>query len=151
MGGFFKALVFAGCLALAFYAGYWLGDHRLDDVTAHVKSLQSELGKKTAAIDREMVALKRRETLAQAREALARAREALANKNFGDAEEEIRLAAERIGSLVRDAAANTKAGLTSVRDALEELRKKVRSSQQGVQEQLRRLGRRIDDLARQWE
>jgi uncharacterized membrane protein YccC len=151
MGGFFKALAFAGCLALAFYAGYWLGDHRLDDVTAHVKSLQSELEEKTAAIDREMVSLKRRETLAQAREALARAREALANKNFGDAEEEIHLAAERIGSLARDAAANTKAGLISVRDALEELRKKIKSSQPGVQEQLRRLGRRIDDLARQWE
>jgi hypothetical protein len=86
MGGFFKALAFTGCMALAFYAGYWLGDHRLDDVTAHVKSLSDEVSDKTAAIDREMVALKRRETLAQAREALARAREALADKNFGDAE-----------------------------------------------------------------
>ncbi len=151
MGGFFKALVFAGCLALAFYAGYWLGDHRLDDVTAHVKALQEDLEAKTAAIDREMVSLKRRETLAQAREALARAREALANKNFGDAEEEIRMAAERIGALARDAASQTKAGLTAVRDALEELRQKVKSSQAGAQEQLRRLGRRIDELARQWE
>jgi hypothetical protein len=151
MGGFFKALVFAGCLALAFYAGYWLGDHRLDDVTAHVQSLHQELEKKTAAIDREMVALKRREALAQAREALARAREALANKNFGDAEDEIRLAAERVGSLARDAADSTKAAVTSVRDSLEDLRKKVKAAQPGVQEQLRRLARKVDDLARQWE
>lgn len=151
MGGFLKAVAFAGCLALAFYAGYWLGDHRLDDVTEHVKSLGNDVREKTAAIDREMVALKRREALAQAREALARAREAVAEKNFGDAEDELRLASERIGALARDAAASTKAALTSVRDSLDELRKKVKVSQPGVQEQLRRLARRIDDLARQWD
>lgn len=151
MSGFLKTLAFAGCLALAFYAGYWLGDHRLDDVTAHVKSLQDEVEKKTAAIDREMVALKRREALAQTREALARAREALANKNFGDAEDEVRLAAERVGSLARDAADNAKGGVASVRDALEDLRKKIKAAQPGVQEQLRRVARKVDDLARQWE
>lgn len=151
MGGVFKTIVLAGCLALAFAAGYWLGNHRLDDVTAHVTSLKEELGEKTAKIDREMLALKRRETLAQAREALARAREALAEKNFGDAEEEIAVATERIESLARDAAAGTKAALISVGESLKDLKKKVGASQQGVRDQLRRVARRLDEVARNWE
>lgn len=151
MGGAFKTIVLAGCLALAFAAGYWLGNHRLDDVTAHVTSLKQELGEKTAKIDREMLALKRRETLAQAREALARAREALAEKNFGDAEDEIAVATERVESLARDAAAGTKTALTSVGESLRTLKKKVHASEQGVRDQLRRVARRLDEVARSWE
>jgi hypothetical protein len=151
MGGILKAVFFAGCLALAFAAGYWLGDHRLDDVTSHITSLKEELGKKTAAIDQQMLALKRRETLAQAREALARAREALSEKNFGEAEDELAAAAERIDTLARDAAAGTKTALTSVGEALKDVRKKIRASQQGARDQLRRLARRLDEVARNWE
>lgn len=151
MGGLFKAIVFSGCLAVAFVAGYWLGNHRLDDVTEHVTSLKEELGAKTAAIDREMLAVKRREALAQAREALARAREALADKNVKDAQEEIAVAAERIEALARDAASGTKSALTSLGESLRELRKKAGASQQGVREQLRKLARKLDEVARNWE
>ena len=52
MGFLFRLAVFVGFLSLAFAAGYWLGDHRLDDVSDHVKSLKDELTDKTASIDR---------------------------------------------------------------------------------------------------
>lgn len=147
----FKAAVFMGFLAAAFYAGYWLGDHRLDDVRERVATISGELRDKTAALDREMTTLKRRAALAEARDALDRARAALADKNFGDAEREIAAAGERLQAVAREAGAELQAALRPIADALVEMRRDVRAFKPRVQDQLRRLGRRIDELSRQWE
>jgi len=151
MGFLFRSAVFMGFLALAFTAGYWLGDHRLDDVSDHVKGLKDELADKTASIDREMTALKRRAALMEARDAVNRAREALGRKQIGDAEEELALAVERLQAAAADATADAKAALASLRKTLADLRRDVRKVPIRAQEELRRMVRRIDELARQWD
>ncbi|MBI3608368.1 MAG: hypothetical protein HY207_10395 [Nitrospirae bacterium] len=151
MGFLFRTAVFTGFLALAFAAGYWLGAHRLDVVSDHVKALKNELADKTASLDREMTALKRRAALAEARDAVDRARQALSSKQIGDAEQELTLAAERLQAAAADATADAKTALGSLRKTLVDLRRDVRSVPSRAQDELRRMARRIDELARQWD
>ena len=151
MGFLFRSAVFVGFLALAFAAGYWLGDHRLDDVADRFAALKGDLAEKTASLDRDVAVLKRRAALAEARDAVNRAGEALGKKNFGDAEREIALALERVRGAAADAGADAKAALERVRDALEGLRRDVRAVKPRVEAQLRRIARQIDELAQRWD
>lgn len=149
--GLIKAGIFMAMLGVTFALGYWLGDHRLDDVSQRMSSISTEVADKTAALDREMMALKRRAGLAEARDAIDRARAALAEKNLGDAEREMAAAAERLQAVGRDATAEVQRALQPIGDALAEARRDLKTLKPRVQEQLRRLARRLDDLSRQWE
>jgi ElaB/YqjD/DUF883 family membrane-anchored ribosome-binding protein len=80
-----------------------------------------------------------------------RAREALGEKNIGDAEAEIALALERLQAVAADAGANAKAALAPIRDTLVKLRREARTVKPRVQEQLRKVARRIDELSRRWD
>src|SRR3990167_2480257 len=117
MGFLFRSAVFLGFIALAFAAGYWLGDHRLDDVADRLASLQGDPGGKKPSLSRDVAVLKRRAALAEARDAVNRAGEALGEKNFGDAEREIALALDRVRVAAAAAGADAKAALAGVRDA----------------------------------
>ena len=151
MGFLFRSAVFVGFLALAFSAGYWLGDHRLDGVADRLAALKGDLAEKTASLDHDVTVLKRRAALAEARDAVNRARAALGEKNFGDAEREIALALERVRGAAADAGADAKAALIGVRDTLESLRRDVRAVKPRVEAQLRRIARQIDELAQRWD
>ena len=151
MGTILKFAAFMAFLALAFYAGYELGNHHWDGMGQRLETIERALDQKMGSIDREMRSIKERETLGYARDAVERAREAVADKRFGDAERELSRASEYLHGVGAAASEKTKAVLASLRATVAELKGKLRTLGSRSQEGLRKIERGIDDVAKQWD
>ena len=96
MKSIFKLLVLSLIVGAAFIAGYYIGSHKMIQISKDILGLKTEIASKTTSLEKELSSVRVRMYLAEARDRILEGKNQIQEKNFGAAGKEIETARELI-------------------------------------------------------
>lgn len=142
-----KTLFILLLLLFSFGTGYYFGMSGKIEIKNNFTRLKDEMAVKTRGLEAEVSSMRARMNLIEAREFLGMARSEVQNKNFGEAEERINRAKERVAKAISLSSDEQKKRLAPFQTEIDSIQKELNHLGPKVGTKLEAVERELEKIA----